>query len=121
MKNFLKADLGWLLVIIYLLWYIYELKHDVPRQPNNNYQELIHDLDSISSKLDSLLLERDSLIQVIDSSKANVEYIDKWYEKALIDITNQSIASDVVFFTEYLSETDKRFVNSNNTTAVKGN
>lgn len=121
MKNFLKANLGWLLVIIYLLWYMYELERDIPQQPNNNYQELIHDLDSLNSKLDSLLLERDSLTQVIDSSKANVEYINKWYEKTLIDITNQSIASDVVFFTEYISKTDKGFVNSNNATAVKSN
>ena len=121
MKQFLKSNLAWILIILCLLWYMYELKREVPKQPSDNYQELIHDLDSLSSKLDSVLLERDSLIQVIDTSKANVEYIDKWYEKALIDITNQSVASDVQFFTNYISQTDKGFVDSNNTTAVKGN
>lgn len=122
MKNFLKANLGWIVLIMAFLTYIYYIQlRDIPIKPSNNYQELIHDLDSLSSKLDSVLLERDSLVQVIDSSKANVEYINKWYEKTLIDVTNQSIASDVLFFTEYISKADKGFINSNNTTTAKGN
>ena len=36
-----------------------------------------------------------------------VDVIEHWYEKELTDITNQSIADDVVFFTEYLSEVGK--------------
>lgn len=76
-------------------------------KPIPNYQELVNDIDSLNKELSLLQLERDSLHNMVDSSKAKVEVIERWYEKDLIDITNQSIADDVVFFTEYLSEVGK--------------
>lgn len=118
MKQFLRTH--WLCTFIVIGLVILLVGQKIT-EPTNDYQELIHSLDSLNSKLDSLQIEKDSLVQVIDSSKASVEYINKWYEKTLIDITNQSIASDVVFFTEYISKTDTGFVNSNNSTATKGN
>lgn len=72
-----------------------------------NYEELVNHIDSLNSEISLLELERDSLHNVIDSSKVKVDVIEHWYEKELTDITNQSIADDVVFFTEYLSEVGK--------------
>ena len=74
---------------------------------NPDYQNLTNKIDSLNVELNLLKLQRDSLLNVIDSSKAKVEVIENWYEKELVDITNQPIASDVVFFTEYLSQADK--------------
>ena len=33
-----------------------------------------------------------------------IDTINNWYEKELIDITNQSIAADASFFAEYVSQ-----------------
>lgn len=76
-------------------------------QPIPNYEELVNHIDSLNGEISLLKLERDSLHNVIDSSKVKVDVIEHWYEKELTDITNQSIADDVVFFTEYLSEVGK--------------
>lgn len=77
------------------------------KEPQSNYEELVNRIDSLNSEISLLKLERDSLHNVIDSSKVKVDVIEHWYEKELTDITNQSIADDVVFFTEYLSEVGK--------------
>lgn len=74
---------------------------------NSDYQSLINGIDSLNIELDILKLQNDSLRSIIDSSKVKVKVIEHWYEKELSDITNQSIANDVVFFTEYLSEANK--------------
>lgn len=76
-------------------------------QPIPDYNELVNHIDSLNSEISLLKLQRDSLHNVIDSSKVKVDVIEHWYEKELTDITNQSIADDVVFFTEYLSEVGK--------------
>lgn len=76
-------------------------------QPIPDYNELVNHIDSLNSEISLLKLQSDSLHNVIDSSKVKVDVIEHWYEKELTDITNQSIADDVVFFTEYLSEVGK--------------
>ena len=78
-----------------------------PKEVVPDYQSLVDKIDSLNIELDILKLQKDSLHAVIDSSKVKVKVIEHWYEKELTDITNQSIADDVVFFTEYLSETNK--------------
>lgn len=90
-------------ILVVILWFFLRTTPtDIP-----DYKELTNKIDSLNSELSLLKLERDSLLTVIDSSKVKVEVIEYWYEKELTDITNQSIASDVVFFTEYLSQADK--------------
>lgn len=75
--------------------------------PNSEYQNLTNKIDSLNVEIYLLKLQRDSLFNIIDSSKVKVEIITNWYEKELVDITNQSIASDVVFFSNYISEVNK--------------
>lgn len=90
-------------ILVVILWFsLRTTPTDIP-----DYKELTNKINSLNSELSLLKLERDSLLTVIDSSKVKVEVIEHWYEKELTDITNQSIASDVVFFTEYLSQADK--------------
>lgn len=87
------------------------------------------------NKIDSLKLVNDSLSTInidltskIDSLKGEVGVsdsiiieIDHWYEKGLDSITNQSIADDAQFFSNYLSKIDSGFVNSNNSDSIKEN
>ena len=49
----------------------------------------------------------DSILSVIATSNGKIDTIKYTYEKEFINITNQPIANDVVFFTEYLSEVGK--------------
>lgn len=74
---------------------------------NPDYQNLTNKIDSLNVELNLLQLQRDSLLNVIDSSKVKVEVIENWYEKELVDITNQPIAADVEFFSNYISEVNK--------------
>lgn len=74
---------------------------------NPDYQNLTNKIDSLNVELNLLKLQRDSLLNVIDSSKAKVEVIENWYEKELVNITNQPIAADVEFFSNYISEVNK--------------
>lgn len=74
---------------------------------NPDYQNLTNKIDSLNVELNLLKLQRDSLLNVIDSSKVKVEVIENWYEKELVDITNQPIAADVEFFSNYISEVNK--------------
>lgn len=85
------------------------------------YKELVQDIDSLSSHIYNITKERDSLSTVIDTAKAKVVIIEKKYEKDYIDITNQSIRDDIEFFSNYISQNDARLSNSNNSPSVKEN
>lgn len=85
------------------------------------YRELVLDIDSLSSHIDNITKERDSLSLVIDTAKSKVVIIEKKYEKDYIDITNQSIRDDIEFFSNYLSQNDSRLFNSNNSFSAKEN
>lgn len=85
------------------------------------YKELVQDIDSLSSYIDNITKERDSLSLMIDTAKAKVVIIKKKYEKDYINIANQSIRDDIEFFSDYLSQNDARLSNSNNSSSVKEN
>lgn len=85
------------------------------------YRELVLDIDSLSSHIDNIAKERDSLSLVIDTAKSKVVIIEKKYEKDYIDIINQSIRDDIEFFSNYLSQNDSRLFNSNNSSSAKEN
>ena len=96
-------------------------KFYVPKgvQPNKDYEELIQNIDSLSSCIETINKEKDSLRMVIDTTKSKIDTINYWYEKELINITNQPIRDDVKFFSEYLSKTHKGFLNSDNSVTTK--
>lgn len=68
---------------------------------NAKYEQAI---DSLNKEVRKLEITNDSLISVITNSKGKIDTINNWYEKELIDITNQSIAADASFFAEYVSQ-----------------
>lgn len=98
-------------------------KFYVPKgvQPNKDYEELIENIDSLSSHIELLNKEKDSLRMIIDTTKSKIDTINYWYEKELIDIVNQPIRDDVEFFSKYLSKTHSRFFSSNNSDTTKAN
>lgn len=88
----------WTLFIAFLLVLIYIFT----LRPNKH-------INPVDTKVDTVFKHiNDSIIVIIDSSNTKIKYINNWYEKELIDITNQSVAADVEFFTKYLeAQTDK--------------
>jgi hypothetical protein len=97
---------------------------------SDNYKEEISRLnglkDSLTSVNDSLILVSKELATSVDSLKNEVGKVDsvivkteKAYEKDFIDITNQSIAADARFFSEYLSKDSARFNDSNNSSTTE--
>lgn len=81
--------------------YFYNSKNQI----NNsiNHKELLHTIDSLNYKIDSLSLHRETLILKIDSSKNNIKVIEHWYEKEHNTILIQPTDSDCMFFSKYLS------------------
>ena len=94
---------------------------DKELRTEEEYKKLVQDIDSLSSHINNITKERDSLSTVIDTAKAKVVIIEKKYEKDYIDITNQSIGDDIKFFSNYISQNDARLSNSNNSSSVKEN
>ena len=78
-------------------WY----RNTVVIPDNTKYEQAI---DSLNKEVRKLEITNDSLISVITNSKGKIDTINNWYEKELIDITNQSIAADASFFAEYVSQ-----------------
>lgn len=71
------------------------------------YKQLEQRIDSLNDSIAILTLQKDSILNSIHKSETKVITINNWYEKKLIDIDSQSVASDVEFFTDYLSKTSK--------------
>ena len=109
------------IVVTIVLMIEFYVPKDKGLRTEEEYKELVQDIDSLSSHINNITKERDSLSTVIDTAKAKVVIIEKKYEKNYIDITNQSIGDDIEFFSNYISQNDTRLFNSNNSSSVKEN
>lgn len=108
-------------IILILSYFLYDKNNVV----DVDYEEILKNLnfknDSLEIINEQLTHSIDSLLLIENKIDSNIHYINKYYEKELINITNQSIGSDVRFFSKYLSEDSTRFFVSNNTDATKTN
>lgn len=118
--SYLLVALVCIVATIVLMDYFYVPK-DKGLRTEEEYRELVLDIDSLSSHIDNITKERDSLSLVIDTAKSKVVIIEEKYEKDYIDITNQSIRDDIEFFSNYLSQNDERLSDSNNSSSAKEN
>lgn len=99
-----------ILIFVCVVGIVLAIVYTVPEKPKEStpsYSSMIHHIDSLNRELDIIKVNRDSLLLIVDSSKVEIKTINHWYEKKFTDITNQSIADDVVFFSEYLSKANK--------------
>ena len=77
-------------------------------------------IDSINIKIDSLQNKRDSLILIVDTNKVKIIEVEKRYETIRDRIITQSVDSDCITFSNYLSNY-QRLSGNNNSTTVKNN
>ncbi len=61
-------------------------------------------IDSLNTQIEDLEMEKTILLNRIDSTKNNIIYIEKRYEKELVSVKNQSVSEDVKFFKEYIEK-----------------
>lgn len=120
-QNILVVIFCVLLVLTNVTLWTYNWKYMKSDEYNEEVSRLNGLKDSLINVNDSLILVSKELSTSVDSLKNEVGKVDsviveteKVYEKDFIDITNQSIAADARFFSEYLSEDSTRFNDSNN-------
>ena len=80
--------------------------------PNNT--ELENSIKELSMKIDSIGEIRDSLIIRIDTTKVKIIELEKTYEKTRDSIVTQSVNSDCITFSEYISNYRDRLSSNNN-------
>lgn len=62
--------------------------------------------DSLQLIVDSLQNKKAEIVYIIDSVKVETTKVKDKYETVYIDVTNQSIDSDIKFFSDYISSYD---------------
>ena len=96
-----KIVIGIIIVVVVLLglqqWLIFN------KPPEVTNVELLQSLDSLNSKINNLNFTRDSLKAVIDTNKVQIINVEKRYETIRDRIINQSVDSDCVTFSNYIS------------------
>ena len=108
-------------IVLFICGFFLWKKCSIGKIENDPYDDMTHKVDSLNVKIDSLKLQRDTILSNIDSSKQNIGLIELQYEKDFNTIINQPVDSDSKFFTDYLSESFKRFSSNYNQPATKRN
>lgn len=121
--NKIAISIAILLAILIAILYCYynwgRVENTIPYENKIDSLKLVN--DSLSTINIDLTSKIDSLKGEVGVSDSIIIEIDHWYEKGLDSITNQSIADDAQFFSNYLSKIDSGFVNSNNSDSIKEN
>lgn len=89
------------------------------RNNNNSTNDLINSINKLSNKLDSINDLKDSLIIRIDTTKVKIIELEKRYETIRDSIVTQSVDSDCITFSNYVSNYNNRLSSSNNSSAIK--
>ena len=82
-------------------------------KPDTNL-ELENSIKELTLKIDSIGNIRDSLIIRVDSNKVKIIELEKVYEKTRDSIVTQSVDSDCLYFSEYVSNYWSRLSSNNN-------
>ena len=106
----------WIIILICIILVLIGYNIYIRISFNQEREELLDSFnnDSIRAKNDTIVLKRDSIVE-------KRILLEKDYETETTTINNQSIASDVEFFSNYLSKYDERFVDSNFSYSTKAN
>lgn len=94
-------------------------RKNLPTSPSDDYKELVRDIDSLNNHISSINKINDSLRNAVDTTKVKIIKIREKYEADYIDITNQPLGDDVKFFSDYLSESYRRFFGGDNSPATE--
>ena len=82
--------------------------------PKPSEDEVLREMQILNSKVDSIKRANDSIKVIIDTTEVEIEHVYEKYIQVREHIINQSIDSDCVFFSNYLSNDSKRFIDTIN-------
>ena len=88
------------------------IKRSLADKPDNT--ELVNSIKELSIKVDSISSIRDSLIIRVDTNKVKIIELEKIYEKTRDSIVTQSVDSDCITFSKYISNYKNRLSSNNN-------
>ena len=82
--------------------------------PNVESKEdkILNEMKQISSKVDSIRRANDSIKVIIDTTEVKIEHVYEKYIQVRERIAAQSVDSDCVFFSNYLSKDSERFIDT---------
>ena len=76
--------------------------------------KILKEMELLSNKVDSIKRANDSIKVIIDTTEVEIEHVYEKYIQVREHIITQSVDSDCVFFSNYLSNDSKRFIDTIN-------
>lgn len=118
----MNRNFGLILVIsVFFLISIVHICGMLHSSPNKDLKyELVQSIDSLRIKIDSLSNYRSSLKTIVDTNKVRIIEVEKRYETIRNHIITQSVDSDCITFSNYLSNY-QRFSSVDNSSTIEGN
>jgi hypothetical protein len=80
---------------------------------------LLEEINHLTVKVDSIRGANDSIKIIIDTTEVKIEHVYEKYIQVYDRIITQSVDSDCVFFSRYLSEDSKRFIDTINFKSIE--
>ena len=77
-------------------------------------ETLLKKIDSLNVKISSIKRANDSIKIIIDTTEVEIQHVYEKYIQVYDRIVTQSVDSDCVFFSRYLSEDSKRYIDTIN-------
>lgn len=110
---------GWILIItlIGLIICLYYWAVNFSYEPEDS--QILRKIDSLTVKIDSIKRANDSIKVIIDTTEIEIEHVYEQYIQIHDHIVTQSVDSDCVFFSNYLSKDSERFIDTINFEPVK--
>ena len=80
--------------------------------PKPSEDEVLREMQILNSKVDSIKRANDSIKVIIDTTEVKIEHVYEKYIQVRERIAAQSVDSDCVFFSNYLSKDSERFIDT---------
>ena len=77
-------------------------------------EKLLRKIDSLTTKVDSIRRTNDSIKIIIDTAEIKINHVHEEYIQIYDRIVNQSVDSDCVIFSKYLSKDSERYIDTIN-------
>ena len=74
--------------------------------------KILEEIELLSNKVDSIKRANDSIKVIIDTTEVEIEHVYEKYIQVREHIITQSVDSYCVFFSNYLSNDSKRFIDT---------
>ena len=100
------------LVVVIVCLYYWVVTYS-PRVDDDSSQ-LLEKMELLNNKVDSIKRANDSIRIIIDTTDVEIEHVYEKYIQVREHIVTQSVDSDCVFFSDYLSSNSRRFIDTIN-------